>query len=88
VVCFVLLPCLPALALALLGARPIPVFRDRIVVIVLAGVLATLLSAVLAVRAGRPRRVAALYGLATACLSVFGVLTVLALILFVTPSED
>ncbi len=81
VVCFLVLPWLPALALALLDADPIPVFRDRIVVIVIAGVVAALLSAALASRTGQGRFAAILYGGATAALSAGTVALVIALIL-------
>jgi hypothetical protein len=87
-VCFVVLPCLPAIALALLDAGSIPIFRDRIVVILLVAIVATLLSAALALRAGRRPSVAGLYGLATATLSVVAVSAVVVLILAAFPSED
>jgi hypothetical protein len=87
-VCFVVLPCLPALALVLLGSRSIPVLRDTIVVIVLAALVGTVASAGLALRAGRPRRAAGLYGLATAALSAVGVWAAIVVILIAFPSED
>jgi hypothetical protein len=81
IVCFLVLPWLPALALALLDADPVPVVRDRIVVIVLAGLVCVLLSAALALRPGHGWPGAALYGATTALLSVGGVALVIALIL-------
>jgi hypothetical protein len=87
--CFLVLPWLPAVALAaLLDPGPIPVFRDRIVVVVLAGLLAALLSSVLALRAGRGAVVAALYGTTTAVLCVGTVALVIALVLIFGESED
>jgi hypothetical protein len=53
VVCFLVLPILPTLAFLLLCACPIPIFRDRIVVIVLTAVLATLASATVGFRVRR-----------------------------------
>ncbi len=67
--CFLVLPCLPAFVLLVLDGRP-NLIVDRIVFIVLAGLIAVLLSAALAVRAGRERHIAVVYGLTTAVLSV------------------
>jgi hypothetical protein len=80
VVCFLVLPWLPGIALALLDADPIPVVRDRIVLIVIAGVVAVLVSAALALRTGHGWPGALLYGGITGVLSVGAVALVIALI--------
>ena len=87
-VCFVVLPCLPALALALLDADPIPILRDRIVVIVLVALASALVSAGLARRAGRTPSIAGVYALGTAALSGVAVWAVIVVILLAFPSED
>jgi hypothetical protein len=70
VVCFLVLPSLPGAALALFNAGPVPIVRDRAVIIVLAALLAVLLSGLLAYRVwGRPRD-AVVYGALTAALCV------------------
>lgn len=80
-VSFLVLPWAPAAALALLDADPIPVFRDRIVVIVLAGIAAVLLAAALALRAGRGWRGASANATGTAVLAVGTVALYIQLIL-------
>ena len=76
-VCFVVLPCLPALVLALLDPGSVPIFRDRIVVVVLVAIAAALASAALARRTGRRIRVTGLYGAATGLLTLGPIVVVI-----------
>ena len=77
-VCFLLLPWLPGLAI-LFPAGHIALVQDRIVVGVVVGAVVVVASGVLGKAAGGGRRAAVMYGLATGALSIVAFLVIVAI---------
>jgi hypothetical protein len=78
-ICLLVLPALPALTLVLINVG-LPVMGDRIVALILAGLVAVTGSATVALASERPTAVALGYAIVTAALSIAGVVVTIAVL--------